>query len=75
MASSGSKGNTKHNSPLQKAHYAAYRLINKRRSNKIKKLRRRIRLNAQEIKRKANRNPPRKIKVDKGAIATLKVLT
>ena len=65
----------KRNSPLQKAHYQAYRLINKRRSNLIDRLKRRIRRNAAEIKRKAARTPPRIIKVDKGAIDRLKELS
>ena len=75
MASSGSKGNTKRTSPLQKAHYETYRMIFKRRTNKIKKLKRRIRLNAKMIARKAKRKPPRIVKVDRGAIAALKLLT
>ena len=73
MATAGTTG--KVTSPRQKAHYEAYRLINKRLSNKIRKLKRRIRRNAAEIKRKANRNPPRIVKVDKGAIAALKMIS
>lgn len=73
MSTVGTTG--KVTSALQKAHYAAYLLINKRRSNKIKKLKRRIRRNAAEIKRKANRTPPRIVKKDTGAIAALEALT
>ncbi len=69
------KGLTKKHSPLQKAHYQAYRLVNKRLANKIKKLRRRIRLNAAEITRKAGRKPPREVKLDVGAIDRLKSIT
>ena len=71
MASSGSKGNTKTHSPLQKAHYQAYRLVNRGLTNKIKRLKSRIRRNASEIKRKAARTPPRIIKVEVGAISAL----
>jgi len=52
-----------------------YSIENRRLRNKIKKLKRRIRLNAQMIKRKAARTPPRIVKVDTGAIAALKRLT
>lgn len=70
-----SKGLTKRHSPLQKAHYQGYRLINQRLSNKIKKLKSRIRRNAAEIARKARRDPPRIIAEDAGAINRLKSLT
>ncbi len=75
MAATQSKGHKKRNSPLQKAHYQAYRLINKRRSNLIARLKCRIRRNKAEIKRKAARTPPRVIKVDRGAVNRLKELS
>ena len=73
MQTQATKG--KITSPLQKAHYQTYRLINKRLSNKIRKLKRRVKRNAAEIKRKANRKPPRIVGLDTGAIAALKALT
>ena len=52
-----------------------YSIENRRERNKIKKLRRRIRLNAAEIKRKAARTPPYIVGLDTGAIDALKALT
>lgn len=75
MATQGSKGNRKKNSKLQKAHYDFYKSSGRRISNKIKKLQTRIRRNAAEIRRKANRTPPRIIKVDSAAVNRLKALT
>ena len=49
-----------------------YEIQGRRLKNKLKKLRKRIRLNELLIKRKAKRNPPRDVKVDVGAIAALK---
>ena len=45
MASTGSKGNRKRTSTLQKAHYQAYRLVDKGKINLIKRLKTRIRRN------------------------------
>ena len=75
MATQGSKGNRKRNSARQKANYAAYRLVNKKRANLIKRLQTRVRRNQAEIKRKAARKPPRVVKEDIGAIKRLKELT
>ena len=47
----------------------------RRNRNKIKKLKRRVKRNAAEIKRKANRTPPRIVGLDTGAIDALKALT
>ena len=69
------QGNSKRSSALQKAHYQAYLLVNRRLSNKIKRLKRRIRLNEKMIVRKAKRNPPRVIKIDSGAVDALRALT
>ena len=51
-----------------------YLAENRRIRNKRKKLKRRIRLNAAEKARKARRDPPYHIKIDKGAIAALEAL-
>ena len=74
MASTGSKGNRKRISTLQKAHYQAYRLVDKGKINLIKRLKTRIRRNEAEIKRKGLRSPLRAINVDIGAIDRLKEL-
>jgi hypothetical protein len=52
-----------------------YSIENRRMRNKIKKLKRHIRLNVSEIKRKARRDPPRIVNIDKAAVSALKVLT
>jgi hypothetical protein len=52
-----------------------YSIENRRMRNKIKKLKRHIRFNANEIKRKARRDPPRHVKIDQAAITALKILT
>lgn len=74
VASAGSKGNTKRHSELQKSHYKAYRLVDRARTNKIAKLRHRIRLNEAMAKRKAKRKNPRVVRPDVGAINALKAL-
>ena len=51
-----------------------YTIENRRIRNKIKKLKRRIRLNELMIARKVRRIPPRIVKVDVGAISALKQL-
>ena len=71
MSSTG--GLKKRHSELQKAHYKAYRLVDKASVNLIKSLRVRIKRNEAMIKRKAKRNPPREVKVDVGAIRALKI--
>ena len=72
MANQGSKGNKKRNSTLQKEHYKRHRF--KVASNKITRLQRHIKRNLKEVERKANRTPPRTIKVDKQAANRLKAL-
>ena len=64
----GHGGLTKRHSPLQKIHYQSYRAGNKRLTNKIRKLRHRIRVNEAKARRRDW------IKPDKGAINALKAL-
>ena len=70
-----SKGLRKKHSSLQKAHYQAYRLVDRARLNLIKRLETRIRRNARLAAVKAARKPPRAVRPDVGAINRLKALT
>lgn len=84
-----SKGISKKHSPLQKAHYQAYKLGNHARRNLIRRLKARVRRNVAKwerndkrraerrklsVKAKAKRVPVAYVKPDKGAVMALKLL-
>ncbi len=70
-----SKGLRKKHSTKQKAHYAAYRLVDRARANLKKRLRTRIRRNEAMARRKERRFPSVIVKPDVGAIKRLAELT
>lgn len=70
MADSGSKGNKKRNSELQKAHYKAHYF--KLADNKLKKLRRYIMRNLRQVEKKQKKG--RQIAIDEQAVNRYKAL-
>lgn len=72
MAKQGSKGLTKRHSKSQKARYKAHYF--KLMDNKIARLARHVRRNANEVRRKAARRHSRKIKIDHQAVRRLEEL-